>query len=411
MTHTDGNSQPKIAMVVYSYYPDDPRVRREAEALRQRGMHVDVICLKGKHEPPTDTSNGVNVFRIKMGRKRGGKSTYVFEYFKFLVLSLLKLGALHWKINYQVVHVHNMPDILVFASIIPKLSGARIVLDLHDPMPEVYMAKYNIPGTHAIIRLLIYLERLCIIYADKVLTPNIAFRDLFIDRGCPKDKIHVVMNSPQETVFDVNPDTIEPNVNITRDTFILMFHGTIVERHGLDTALEAISRLRDRIPNIIFKVYGDGDDFVETFHAAIKKMNLENIVVHEGRVSLEVIAKTIRTVHVGIIPNKRSAFTEINFPTRIFEYLCLGKPVVVPNTIGIRDYFNSESISFFEPGNSESLANVLWDIYTDPQKSMNILENGISIYKKHSWKYQKEDFVNIINSLITRVDNCGRTRN
>lgn len=42
----------KICMVAYAYYLSDPRVRREAEALADRGNEVDFICLQknGKRE-------------------------------------------------------------------------------------------------------------------------------------------------------------------------------------------------------------------------------------------------------------------------------------------------------------------------------------------------------------------------
>jgi hypothetical protein len=55
------------------------------------------------------------------------------------VILLLAFRSLTWR--YNLVHVHNMPDVLVFEAFIPRVCGARVILDLHDPMPEL-MIKY-----------------------------------------------------------------------------------------------------------------------------------------------------------------------------------------------------------------------------------------------------------------------------
>ena len=76
-----------------------------------------------------------------------------------------------------------------------------------------------------------------------------------------------------------------------------------------------------------------------------------------GRKYLEEIVKEIEKCDLGIIPNQRNAFTDINTPTRVFEYLAMGKPVIAPSTEGIRDYFDNDSLLFFEAGNSETWRN------------------------------------------------------
>lgn len=388
----------KVAVVVFSFYPADPRVRREAEALMQEKMSVDVICLKGDDETRNERINGVSVYRLSLRRARSGKLRYIFEYSTFIISSFVKLTMLHLKEHYDIIHVHNMPDILIITSLIPKITGSKIVLDLHDPMPEVYMTKYTIGLSHPVIWFLILLEKWSIRFADLVLTPNLAFRNLFISRGCPEEKIHVVMNSPQDTIFSKDDVMINHKNILQKENFVVMYHGTIVKRHGIDTALEALDRIRNKIPNLLFKVYGTGD-FVDKFKSLIEKLDMQNIVKYYGHVSLNTIAEAIRTIDVGIIPNKRSPFTELNMPTRIFEYLCMEKPVIAPRTRGIKDYFNEESLYFFDPGNTENLAKVILEAYSNSAKKQKILEKGMSIHKRHCWEVEKNYFINCIKSL------------
>jgi glycosyltransferase involved in cell wall biosynthesis len=308
---------------------------------------------------------------------------------------------MHFRNRYDVIHVHNMPDFLVFTALLPKLFGSKIVLDLHDPMPELYMTKYAIGDDSAIIKLLKSLERWSINFADIVITPNIAFRNLFISRGCPAEKIHIVMNSPMESVFHTGTgDSIKADQN-KADGFVIMFHGGIYERHGLDTALEVIANLRNEIPNIRFKVFGDGD-YETQFMKLIDEHDLKSIVSYRGTVPLETISEEIRSIDVGIIPNKKNPFTDINFPVRIFEYLCLNKPVIVPRTRGIMDYFDDDSLFFFEPGNAESLAQALLKIHRNPVLCQEVNERAACVYSRYRWALQRQYLLELVGGLLAK---------
>ncbi len=387
----------RVVMVVFSYYPEDPRVRREAEAMIGAGLSVDVICLRKEQEPGHDTFGGVNIHRMPIVRKRGSRIRYLWEYVAFFFLAFFKVAVLHFRHRYHLVHVHNMPDVLVFTALIPKLGGARVILDLHDPMPEVFMTKYDLPAHHRVIRALHTLERWSTRFADVVLTPNKAFVRLFVQRGCPENKIVVIMNSPDPTIFSrANGQQGSP---AKRKGLSLMYHGTIVERHGLGTALEALAHLREKVEAPNLHVYGDGD-YVAEFLAMRKALGLERIVHYHGQVPLEQIATAIDLVDIGVIPNKRSVFTEINLPTRIFEYLSKQKQVIVPRTVGILDYFDDSSIHFFEQGNSTSLANVIVGILENREESERILRNGLRTYNEYSWNSQRQRLLSTLEGLL-----------
>ncbi|MCP4990667.1 MAG: glycosyltransferase [Colwellia sp.] len=391
----------KVCMIVYSHYPDDVRVRREAEALIEKGFSVDVICLQSGSDKKEEVISDVTVYRLPIKRERKGKFFYMYLYFKFFMLAFFKLNVCNLKKHYNIIHIHNMPDFLVFSALIQKLMGVKIILDLHDPMPEVYMSKYYLSSNHIIIKLLIIIERLSIKFSNLTITPNIAFRDLFISRSCPENKIHIIMNSPQESIFlRKDNSTLSAVENLSnKEKFVIMFHGTIVERHGLDTALEALLLLRKQIPNIVFNVFGDGD-YVDRFIELKVKYNLNDIVHYHGPVLTEKIASVIPSIDIGLIPNKRGPFTDLNMPTRIFEYLCLNKPVVVPHTKGILDYFKESEINFFEPNNPRSLANTIMNIYNNPDKSKKMVIKGRKVYSRCTWEKEQKKLVKLASRLL-----------
>lgn len=386
-------------MIVFSYYPDDPRPRREAEALVEKGMSVEIICLRKGSEPKRENVNGVEVYRLPIERRRSGKLRYLFEYLYFILLSAITISLLHLRKRYHLVHIHNMPDILVISALIPRLFGAKLILDLHDPMPEVFMAKYTMNETHIIIRLLRVMENFCIRFSDLVLTPNIAFRDLFVSRGCPSAKIHIIMNSPQESIFHKTGNKEDLFTRSNNGRFVVMYHGTIVERNGIGVALEAVAHARDNIPFISFEVYGEGD-FVNQFLQRISQLNLEDVVHYHGHIPAEKIAAEIESADIGLVPNKPSTHWDLAFPTRILEYLCMGKPVIAPRTRGIMDYFSEDSLCFFTPGSSEDLSRVILSLYRNPDGVKEIRDRGIAVYQDHRWELQKEHFTALVRSLV-----------
>src|ERR1700722_8163204 len=231
----------RAVAVVFSSYPADPRPRRAAEALVREGASVEVICLKeNDHQPQHETFNGVEITRIPLKRRRGGKLSYTVQYGSFILLAGAIMASRALRRPYDLVHVHNMPDVLVFSALIPKLFGAKVILDLHDPMPELMMTIFGLREESFSVRLLQKFEVWSIRFADAVLTTNEAFRKLFLGRGCPSQKINVVMNSPDEEIFRYRPSSDQEIV--ARDTlkrFVIMYHGSLVERHGVDLAVAA----------------------------------------------------------------------------------------------------------------------------------------------------------------------------
>lgn len=384
-------------MVVLSSYPIDVRVRREAEALVSAGKKVDVICRTKRGEPAKEIVNGVTTYRITLNKTRSGKLGYFREYSYFFLRAFLKLTFLFFKNHYDIIHVHNMPDFLVFTAIIPKLFRKKIIIDLHDPMPELYMSIFSLKSTHPVISLLKSIEKLCIKFADAVLTPNLAFRNLFIERGCPPDKISIVMNSPDENIFKNNGDVQTIKL---KDKFVLMYHGAIVERHGLDILIEAVSMVKNKIPEIRLLIYGDGN-FRNNVNKKIEQLDLKEMVEVNGLVLVDKIAEIIKGIDLGVIPNRINSFTQINFPVRTFEYLVMSKPVIVPKTKGIKDYFDDDSIFYFEPGNVESLRDAILEVYQNPVKKEQILKRSMEVLNKYRWDTQKENLLKIADDLLT----------
>jgi glycosyltransferase involved in cell wall biosynthesis len=394
----------RAAVVLYSYYATDPRPRREAEALQLAGMDVDVICLRqDSREPRLEVLNGVRIHRIPLKRRRAGKLTYAFQYFSFLVSSFLLLSWWRTGRRYHLVHVHNMPDFLVFSALLPKIFGARVILDLHDPMPELLVTIFGLKEHSLGVRLLKFSEKWSIRFADHVLTVNQACKEIFSARSCAAGKIQVLMNVPDEKVFKFRSCLDYPERDPAKP-FVVMFHGSIVERNGLDIAVEALRLLRASVPTAELWVYGATTPFLTKVMDSVAQNGMAQAVRYLGPKSLEEIVAAIQTCDVGVIPNRNNAFTEINTPTRIFEYLSLGKPVVAPRAKGITDYFGPEDMIYFDLGDAAALARQLEFIYRQPKQALAIAERGQAVYFRECWSHAREKFLGRVGELLLPLD-------
>jgi glycosyltransferase involved in cell wall biosynthesis len=386
----------RAAVLLYSLYPSDSRPRRAAQAMIRAGMSVDVLCLSGNlADLRRECVDRVNVFRLPMTHTRGSKFSYVSNYLTFFFKSLLWLLKMGTRQRYDVVHVHNMPDFLVFATTLEKLRGTKVILDLHDPMPELMMSIYGLQSGDWQARILRFLERQSIRFANVVLTPNIAFRELFSSRGCPPAKLNIIMNSP-EAIFDPRLHSASEEGNRSDGAFRIMHHGSIVHRHGLDLMIEAAAKLRPSIPELQVEIYGRREPHLDTVLERARALGILDIVHYHGNKSAVEIAQAILDSDVGVIPNRRSPFTEINFPTRIFEYLAMGRLVVAPATKGITDYFGPDELPMYEQNNVDDLAaRILW-VRDQPERAKAMLERGRRVYQRHLWVEEEPRFLDLV---------------
>jgi glycosyltransferase involved in cell wall biosynthesis len=405
----------RVGMVMFSSYPADPRPRRAVEALLKEGMSVDLVCLQDEHAPKRETHGCLDIIRVPVTHKRGGKLSYAYTYSAFILISAGILAARSLKRRYDLIYVHNMPDILVASALVPKALGAKVILDQHDPMPELMMTIFNLDKASRGVRLLTRLEKWSIARADLVITVNAVCKRIFGARSCPPEKIGVVMNSPDEVIFPFQAAQSSGLISRTPPKrFVMMYHGSLVERNGLDLAVEALARVRAAIPNAELRIYGRKTPFLDSVMTKARNNGLAECVAYLGPRSLEGLVREIETCNLGLIPNHRSAFAEINTPTRIFEYLALGKPVIAPRAAGISDYFADGSMIFFELGDAHDLAEKIEYAFSHPAEISETVRRGQQVYREHCWQTERQRLTDLVGGLllegVNRADSTQQVR-
>lgn len=389
----------RAAMAMFSAYPGDPRPRRAVEALLAEGMSVDLVCLPEGKQPAREALGKLNIFRVPLSHTRGGKICYAFNYSVFLLLAAILLAVRLVRGRFHLVYIHNMPDVLVFSALVPRLLGARVILDQHDPMPELMTTIYGVSPDSLSVRVLKVLEKLSLGFADQVVTVNIACRRIFGNRSCRPEKIAVVMNSPDEKIFPFRSSEEESAGDATKP-LILMYHGSLVERNGLELAIEALAKLGAQAADLELRIFGRETPFLHRVLEQARRLGVADCVRYLGPRRLDDLPAEIERCDVGVIPNQRNPFTDINTPTRIFEYLSLGKPVIAPRTQGIVDYFDADSLVFFESGDSDDFAEKVRFVRDHRAQAKAMAARGQQVLCQHAWSREREILIETVASLI-----------
>lgn len=395
----------KICMVAYTFYETDNRVRRYAEALVKRGDLVDAIALRREGQGAFEIIKGVRIFRIqKRVIDEGSPSSYLGKLLMFFVRSMWLLTINTLKERYDIIHTHSVPDFQVFAAIIPRLTGSKVILDIHDIVPEFYASKFGVGERSFIFRWLVLMERLSIAFSNHVIISNHLWQAKLIKRSVSLDKCTTIINYPDTSIFFPRPRTTSRN-----GEFLLCYPGTLNHHQGVDFAVRAMGLLRERLPRVKLLIIGDGPDR-EELKAMVHENGLQDHVCITGFVPIEQIAETMANIDVGIVPKRSDCFGNEAFSTKIMEFMAMGVPVVASKTRIDQYYFNDRLVRFFESGNIEDLAAKVLELAKDPAMCDHLRQDAWEFIKQNNWDVRKSEYLELVDRLVQRPQSNAKRR-
>lgn len=382
-------------MIAYTYYLSDPRVKKEAEALAESGFDVDFISLKSPYESSLQCVNGVNLYMLNCRHYKGKSNIkYLFSYVNFFFRVFFKITSLYFKRKYQLIHVNNMPDFLVFCALIPKIFGAKIILDIHDVMSDVFFNRGEIKRNFIIERILIFQEYISSKFSDRVITVDDYCKNIISMHGTRKDNILVVSNFPDENIFK----SLKRN-HSKDDTFNLFFHGTISKIYGLDVVIKGISKVYKKIPGLKFTIIGEGN-YEDEISELIKNLKLERVIEFKNKkIPQEKIPDKIENADLGVV--SYSCLNTI-FSNKFLEYTAMGIPTIIAYNEQVYNYFKNYNLEFYERNNPDSFADKLLYIYKNKKRYDKLKETALELSRKFKWSKEKVKYVDLVNTLVSK---------
>jgi glycosyltransferase involved in cell wall biosynthesis len=370
---------------------DELGLRREAEALRDAGYDVHVICLG---DTGSGVEQGIHVHRVPLQRERAGVGRYLVDYLGFFVATTVLVTVLHVRHRFAVVQVTTMPDFLVFCTVVPRLLGAKVIAFMKEPTPELGEMRFG-PGRWP--RLLQIIEQAAIRYADLAITVTEQLKEQYVRRGADASSIRVVLNGPGREQIS-GSDVGTRDMSESRD-FTLICHGAIEERYGHETILRAVAMARRDVPRLRFRITGQGND-ERRIRQLIDELDLAANVDFLGWVTLEQLTHELSNADVGVVAQLSSPYSNLVHTNKMYEYIMFGKPVIATRLDAVRAYFGPESLYYVPPGDHERMARAIVELATDPELRRRLTRNASRLYEDYGWARQGRLFVDAYREVL-----------
>jgi len=379
---------------VYNRFPQDPRVRREALALARQGYDVHVLCVRGGDEPDEELWNNIQIHRIPLRAIRGGRCRYIYQYAVLCLMFAVRLFTLAFRYQFAILHVHSLPDILVFVALPTRFLGAKVVLDLHESMPELYLARFPRGHRRIVPAFLLAAQRLSCAVADRAITVNEYLRSLLARRGTPAERITVLANAPD---WAANGRAPYPNA-LSGLPEIIVVGGLNPERdHPL--VLRAAKVAHEEVP-FRLRIIGYGDlAYSESLRRLIGVLGIADWASIESEVPPEAVQALLRRTSFGIVSYKRNPLTEMATPNKVYEYAASGKAMVVADLPALRQLLGDAAL-FYEPGDADSLASQMIRLLQDPVERDRLAARASEIHHAHLWTTIEERLITLYSDLL-----------
>ena len=389
-----------ICMIALSSYPRDPRIRRQAEALAEIGFEVDIICKPSLGQNKIEKFGNVTAYRIMNVARKESMKGYIFSSFIFLVSAFIRIQILDFKRHYQLIQVHNMPDYLVFAGVIQKLKKIPIILDIHDLTVELFEEKWP-ASKHKLLMLIVkYGENISCRFADKIITVTETCKQRLVSRGIPENKITLILNSANIDVFQFRSrhfQKLSTGVN-------LLYHGTIAHRFGIHYAVNAMKIIIGVLPGSTLSIYGRYDSAYKKYlENLVVKLNLQNNVKLNGFIDVEKVHEIIDNADIGIIPYPTTDYMHLALPTKAFEYISSGLPVVITKLHDFSLLFPDDSLTYLDNLGSEVVAKTIINLSLNPEERKNKVDKAFKKLKTISGDVMKERYLELIDVSIKKI--------
>ena len=392
-----------IGMILDSTFPPDPRVENEAISLVQNGFNVFLFCLKYADEPEYEVLNGIHVKRYLSNQIEYKLSALAYTIPVYSFLMRRKIANFIASNKITALHVH---DIRIAAAVFAanKKHQLPVVLDLHDNMPEVmklYPHLQKFPGKYIISpRKWKQKEAQFIVKAHKVITVSPHFVKNLEDRF-PREapKFVLVPNTIRASFFE-NFTIKESLLNKYENNFVLLYLGDTHLRRGLQTAISAVNLLKESLPEIKLVIVGKNTTDV-VLKRQVADLKLENFVDFEGWQEVSLFQSYITASDVCISPLHRNLQHDVAYANKIFQYMSLGKPLLVSNATAQKELVERTNSGLVHlEQNVDDFSEKVKELYNNPSLRSTLGTHGeVFIKNEFSWEHVAKALINIYKNI------------
>lgn len=373
-------SVPVHRAAVVRFQQDDAHGIREATALAAAGFDVNLLMLRSDNEIVNQIDPRVNVVLAPISKRRGSALRYAFEFVAWFSFCSFWLAKETRRQKFSYVQVDSLPDHQVFCALVPKIFGAKVGLFLKEPTRELCLTK---TGSRLLAAIAGWVSLRSIAFADVAFCVTEPHRQSYIKRGVDASDLQVVLNS--------TPPFAGMSRSRTADDgkFVVVCHGTIEQRYGHKTIVEAASIAVKELPGLSVHLPGKGT-YTDTVAEMIGQHGLEDVVSLDGWVTEDELSQLLANADVGVVAQLANPYSHQVHTLKMYDYMSAGVAIVASRLRATETLFPDE-ITYFESGDAAALANAWVDLHDDPDRRLRqivacrerLAEVGSDVQMKH----------------------------
>lgn len=393
-------------MVVDGFYPQDIRVRKEAESLVTAGIPVCVIARWKKGVTRKETHNGVEIVRIGINYSHFIKGIHDILFSLFFIDFVFYFGLKKFiqQNSIQVLHVHDLPLVRTTSKLLGK--NGKIILDMHENYPEMLeeltLSKkgflkslkdklfFNVKHWKKFEKKVIHIPSHIIAVVDEMKVK--LMREYSID----PEKITVISNF-EKLDFAGTSETDE--FEFKKDTFYIVYVGGISPVRGLQTVIEAISLFKNRNEKVEFILVGSGNQsYITSLKNHSSQLDCSQQVHFLGQKAFNKINYYIENGNVNIIPHIKNEHTDNTIPHKLFQIMIQKAPLLVSNCKPMERIVTKYNAGYiFNASNPIDLVDKILEIQSNKALVKTRVENACNAVNENlNWEQESKKLVQLI---------------
>jgi glycosyltransferase involved in cell wall biosynthesis len=324
-----------------------------------------------------ETMDGVDIVRLPLYPSHDNSSlrrslNYLSFFFAALVYLLVR------RARYDIAYVYHPPITVGLAAAVAGLvRRLPFILDVQDLWPDT-LAATGMAGGRRLMRLIGPLCSFVHRRADSIVTQSDGIHAALHARGITAGKLVTIRNWA-----DSEPCSCEVQAPLVPLHFVVVYGGNLGRAQNLGTVLEAALRLRDRRPDILIRLYGDGVE-AASLRVRAEALGLRNLEFHapvgKDKINAVFARADALLVHLADHP----LFT-ITVPSKVQTYLAIGRPIVAGLAGEAAQLLaESEAARVAPPGDPAALAEAIASLAdTSAEARAQMGRAGHRYYQRH----------------------------
>jgi glycosyltransferase involved in cell wall biosynthesis len=275
-------------------------------------------------------------------------------------------------------------------ALLSRVSGLPLVLEFNSS--EVWKGRYW-GGLH-LAPAAALVERINLRAADRVVVVSRVLGDYVRSTGVPEQKILLNPNAVDPAQFrpDIDGTAVRRRLGL-RSSVVIGFSGTFGNWHGIPALAAALPRVCEARPDVRWLLIGDGP-LRHLVDEAVNNHGLAERVSQPGLVPHAEMPAYLAACDVLVSPHGRQADGGEFFgsPTKLFEYMAAGRPIVASAVGQIAEVLHHEqSALLVPPEDPEALARAIVRLVDDAglRASLGQAARQAAV-ERHTWRQNAE---------------------